>query len=63
VLRNALKVDFWDVDKMASQIVALIELPELRHTIVERAREEIRHIHWDAAADKLLPIYNTVVRA
>ena len=24
VLRNALKVDFWDVDKMASQIVALL---------------------------------------
>ena len=36
VLRNALKVDFWDVDKMASQIVALLELPELRRTIVER---------------------------
>ncbi|MDH3728886.1 MAG: glycosyltransferase family 4 protein, partial [Myxococcales bacterium] len=44
VLRNALKVDFWDVDKMASQIVALLELPELRRVIVELAREEIRHI-------------------
>jgi glycosyltransferase involved in cell wall biosynthesis len=63
VLRNALKVDFWDVDKMASQIVALLELPELRRTIVERAREEIRHIHWDAAADKLVPVYESVIRA
>jgi glycogen(starch) synthase len=62
VLRNALKVDFWDVDKMASQIVAVLELPELRHTIIERAREEIRHIHWDAAAEKLIPVYETVVR-
>ncbi len=61
VLRNALKVDFWDVDKIASQIVALLELPELRKTIVERAREEIRHIHWDAAAEKLVPIYRNVV--
>ncbi len=60
VLRNALKVDFWDVDKMASQIVALLELPELRRVIVERAREEIRHIHWDAAAEKLIPIYQSV---
>jgi glycosyltransferase involved in cell wall biosynthesis len=63
VLRNALKVDFWDVDKIASQIVALLELPELRRVIVERAREEIRHIHWDAAAEKLVPIYKAVIAA
>jgi glycogen(starch) synthase len=62
ILRNALKVDFWDVDKIASQIVALLELPELRRVIVERAREEIRHIHWDAAAEKLVPIYESVLR-
>jgi glycosyltransferase involved in cell wall biosynthesis len=61
VLRNALKVDFWDVDKIASQIVALLELPELRRVIVERAREEIRHIHWDAAAEKLVPVYESVI--
>ncbi|MEM7435334.1 MAG: glycosyltransferase [Myxococcota bacterium] len=61
VLRNALKVDFWDVDKMASQIVGLLELPELRRVIVDRAREEIRHIHWDAAAEKLIPIYESLV--
>jgi len=63
VLRNALKVDFWDVDKMASQIVGLLELPELRRVIVERAREEIRHIHWDAAAEKLIPIYQSMSAA
>lgn len=62
VLRNALKVDFWDVDKMASQIVALLELPELRRVIVERAREEIRHIHWDAAAETLIPVYQSILR-
>ena len=61
VLRHALKVDFWDVDKMASQIVGLLEHPELRRTIIERAREEIRHIHWDAAAETLIPIYESVL--
>ena len=61
VLQHALKVDFWDVDKMASQIVAILELPELRRTIIERAREEIRHIHWDAAAEKLVPVYESVL--
>lgn len=61
VLRNALKVDFWDIERMASQIVAVLEYPELRKVIVERAREEIRHLHWDAAAAKLLPIYESVI--
>jgi glycosyltransferase involved in cell wall biosynthesis len=63
ILQNALKVDFWDVEKMASQIVGLLELPELRRTIIERAREEIRHIHWDAAAEKLVPLYESVLRS
>ena len=31
--------------------------------IVERAREEIRHIHWDAAAEKLVPIYQSIIQA
>ena len=61
VLKHALKVDFWDVDKIASQIVALLELPELRELIVAQAREEIRHIHWEAAAQKLLPIYEQTI--
>lgn len=61
VLRNALKVDFWDIERMASQIVAVLEYPELRKVIVERAREEIRHLHWDAAATKLVPIYEAVI--
>ena len=35
---------------------------ELRRVIVERAREEIRHIHWGAAAEKLVPVYESVLR-
>ena len=61
ILRNALKVDFWDIERMASQIVAVLEYPELRKVIVQKAREEIRHLHWDAAAAKLIPIYESVI--
>lgn len=62
VLKHALKVDFWDVDQIANQIIALLEFPELRDVIVARAREEVRTIHWEAAAQKLVPIYETVMR-
>jgi glycosyltransferase involved in cell wall biosynthesis len=57
VLRHALKVDFWDVDRLAAQIVAVLKYPELRTSIVEMAREEVRRVHWEAAATKVKQVY------
>jgi glycosyltransferase involved in cell wall biosynthesis len=57
VLRHALKVDFWDVDRLAAQIVAVLKYPELRTSIVEMAREEVRRVHWEAAAAKVKQVY------
>jgi glycogen(starch) synthase len=57
VLRHALKVDFWDVGRLASQIVAILKYPELRSSIVEMAREEVRRVHWEAAAAKVRQVY------
>jgi glycosyltransferase involved in cell wall biosynthesis len=57
VLRHALKVDFWDVDRLAAQIVAVLQYPELRSSIVEMAREEVRRVHWEAAATKVKHVY------
>lgn len=57
VLRHALKVDFWDVSRLAGQIVAILKYPELRSSIVEMAREEVRRVHWEAAAAKVRQVY------
>jgi glycogen(starch) synthase len=57
VLRHALKVDFWDVSRLAGQIVAILKYPELRSSIVEMAREEVRRVHWEAAATKVRQVY------
>lgn len=57
VLRHALKVDFWDVDRLAAQITAVLKYPELRASIVEMAREEVRRVHWEAAAAKVKQVY------
>ena len=57
ILRNALKVDFWDVNKLAAQIVAILMYPELRRNIVDMAREEVRRVHWEAAATKVKEVY------
>jgi glycogen(starch) synthase len=61
ILRHALKVDFWDINKLAAQIVAVLSYPELRRSIVDMAREEVRRVHWEAAAAKVKNVYQRVL--
>jgi glycosyltransferase involved in cell wall biosynthesis len=63
VLSHALKVDFWDVERMADLMLGALRYPELRQEIVDMARDEVRRIHWDAAAEKCLHIYHETVAA
>jgi len=58
VLNHALKTDFWDIDEMTNQIVAVLEHPALGQTLSQHGREEVRHLTWDAAAQKCLESYN-----
>ncbi len=57
ILKHALKVDFWDVNKLAAQIVAVLRFPELKKSLVEMAREEVRRVHWEASAAKVMSVY------
>ncbi len=63
ILRHALKVDFWDIDKLASQIIAILQYPELRASIVDMAREEVRRVHWEASAAKVRQVYQHALEA
>ncbi len=60
ILHHALKVDFWDVRELAGKIISILKHPALSQELVERSREEIRNIHWDNAAVKIIDVYNTV---
>lgn len=57
VLRHAFKVDFWDTDRMADLITNALLYEELREDMVKMASEEVRRIHWDAAALKVSELY------
>jgi glycogen synthase len=58
VLHNALKVDFWDIDKMANQITAVVQNDALRDELFANAAREFEKLSWNDSADKLLGIYN-----
>jgi glycosyltransferase involved in cell wall biosynthesis len=55
--RGALLVDFWDVDQMASKILALLERPELSATVCREGAAELRRLTWDEAARRCAEVY------
>ena len=61
VLRNAIKVDFWDVREMANKICALLSYPVLAAEEVRNCREELKNIRWENAAVKLRAAYERVI--
>jgi glycosyltransferase involved in cell wall biosynthesis len=50
--------DFWDTDKYANYIVALLKYGKLRDVMIERAKEELKTLTWDHAAIKITRLYN-----
>jgi glycosyltransferase involved in cell wall biosynthesis len=58
MIRNALKVDFWDVNDMADKIVAVMQNDALRNELFANAYREYTSHSWNESADKLMDIYS-----
>ncbi|MGF7229354.1 MAG: glycosyltransferase family 4 protein [Candidatus Saccharibacteria bacterium] len=58
VVRNSLKVNFWDVHEMANQIVAVMQNDSLRDELLANALQEYDELTWDDSAHKLFGIYD-----
>src|SRR5579859_3479417 len=61
VVRNCLKVDFWDVNDMADKITAVVQNDALRDTLHGNSYQEFSRLSWNDAADKMLRIYDQQV--
>jgi len=61
VLSHALKVDFWDVNRLAALIVNALRYPEMREDLTTYAQKEVQQIHWDSAAKKVHGVYRQVL--
>lgn len=62
VLKGALLADYWDVELMARHINDLLTDDALRARVVGQARLDIAASTWDAAAAKVLTIYQELTR-
>lgn len=62
VIKNALRVDFWDIDEMANQVVAALRYPALHNTLKEKALKEVEKMSWKKQSKKIVDVYNKAKR-
>jgi glycogen synthase len=61
ILTHALKVDFWDVEELANKILAVLEYPPLRESLVESGRDEVRRMRWELRGQLVRDIYQELL--
>lgn len=59
VLSNCLKVDFWDVNEMANQMVGTLRSQALQAELRMQSQSEYQRLSWQGAADSLVNLYQT----
>lgn len=59
--RNALKVDFWDINEMANKIVAVLRHPPLQETLRVNGRQEALRFRWEDSAARVNEVYRRVL--
>ncbi len=57
VIRNTLKVDFWDTEQMADLILGLLDYSEINSELSKEAYKELDSITWEKAAEKFIELY------
>ncbi|TAM21709.1 MAG: glycosyltransferase family 1 protein [Rhodanobacter sp.] len=60
VLGHSLQVDFWDHEKLADQILAVLRLPVLARQLVEEGRAQLARLSWDESAQRIVDAYASV---
>ena len=60
VLRNIMRYDFWDEEKLANAIVGIAESSALKSTLSEGVAREYQNISWDDVAKKCIRVYDEV---
>lgn len=61
VLTNVLKFDYWDIDRLADQLINIASSTALRQELALGAKRNFATISWRNAADKLLSNYKALV--
>ncbi len=61
VLKNCLRVDFWDIDEIANKVVSLLKFKSLGRDLRTESLKEIPNMTWDKSADKVMEVYRELL--
>jgi glycosyltransferase involved in cell wall biosynthesis len=62
VIQASLQADFWDTDKYANYIYALLRYNKLGQALTDEASAKLSALTWDHTAEKLTNLYSSVTR-
>lgn len=57
VLKNVLKVDFWDINEMANKIISVLRYTSLNNQLRQYGKVEVENLTWDKSVKKMIQIY------
>jgi len=60
VLNHSLRADFWDTDRFANYLYAILKYPKLKRTIESRSREEVGLLTWNRTTEKIMDVYSVL---
>lgn len=63
VVSCVLKSNFWDIDDMADKVISVLRHHKLKNHLSVDGKKEVKTIHWKAAADSLISLYNSLDNA
>jgi glycosyltransferase involved in cell wall biosynthesis len=61
VITHCLKVDFWDVNELASKIIGVLWYNEVGQSLKENGLKEVRKFDWNEPSRRCIGVYNCVV--
>ena len=61
VLRNVIKVDFWDVEALANAIYGILQYDALAQNMRDSGTVEVSTFDWNLTAQKIQNIYQSVL--
>lgn len=57
VLNNIMRFDYWDVNKLADEIINVASSPALQNSLKLNVKDEYTNISWNDAAERCLKLY------
>ena len=62
IIKNCLKVNYWNINQMAKKVIQLLESPLLHKKLSINGKKEIKKISWNKTAQKCKVLYKQILQ-